>query len=68
MGLVGGVLLVMSWWRCGSILCCVGVVGLLLGFLLAASVFFTPAGEVLGSCRGLQTFHVTTKLLRSAGT
>ncbi|XP_023664617.2 transmembrane 7 superfamily member 3 isoform X1 [Paramormyrops kingsleyae] len=46
MGLVGGVLLVMSWWRCGSILCCVGVVGLLLGFLLAASVFFTPVGSL----------------------
>ncbi|XP_048884710.1 transmembrane 7 superfamily member 3 isoform X2 [Brienomyrus brachyistius] len=46
MGLVGGVLLVMSWWRLGSILCCVGVVGLLLGFLLAASVFFTPVGSL----------------------
>uniref|UniRef100_A0A8C9W7N4 Transmembrane 7 superfamily member 3 n=1 Tax=Scleropages formosus TaxID=113540 RepID=A0A8C9W7N4_SCLFO len=46
-GVVGGVLLVLSWWRFGSVLCCVLVVGLTMGFLLAAAFFFTPVGELL---------------------
>lgn len=43
-GVVGGVLLVMSWWRFGSIMACVVVVGLMLGFLIASTVLFTPLG------------------------
>ncbi|XP_053320398.1 transmembrane 7 superfamily member 3 [Spea bombifrons] len=44
-GVVGGFLLVASWWRCGSVYACVLPVGLVLGFLLASVVFFTPIGE-----------------------
>ncbi|KAM7377947.1 hypothetical protein PAMA_013046 [Pampus argenteus] len=43
-GVVGGVLLVMSWWRFGSVMACVVVVGLMLGFLIASTVLFTPLG------------------------
>lgn len=43
-GVVGGVVLVMSWWRFGSVMACVVVVGLMLGFLVAATVLFTPLG------------------------
>ncbi|XP_030638079.1 transmembrane 7 superfamily member 3 [Chanos chanos] len=46
MGVVGGVLLVMSWWRFGSVMACVIVVGLILGFLLSSIVFFTPLGDL----------------------
>ncbi|KAM4615321.1 transmembrane 7 superfamily member 3 isoform 2-T2 [Polymixia lowei] len=46
MGVVGGVILVMSWWRFGSVMACVVVVGLMLGFLLASIVFFTPLGDI----------------------
>uniref|UniRef100_UPI0037E8D57C transmembrane 7 superfamily member 3 n=1 Tax=Semicossyphus pulcher TaxID=241346 RepID=UPI0037E8D57C len=45
-GVVGGVLLVMSWWRFGSVMACIVVVGLMLGFLLAATIFFTPLGDL----------------------
>uniref|UniRef100_A0A3B5MA77 Transmembrane 7 superfamily member 3 n=1 Tax=Xiphophorus couchianus TaxID=32473 RepID=A0A3B5MA77_9TELE len=45
-GVVGGVVLVMSWWRFGSVMACVVVVGLMLGFLVAAVVLFTPLGDL----------------------
>ncbi|XP_069012634.1 transmembrane 7 superfamily member 3 isoform X2 [Embiotoca jacksoni] len=45
-GVVGGVVLVMSWWRFGSVMACVIVVGLMLGFLLASTVLFTPLGDL----------------------
>ncbi|XP_053200027.1 transmembrane 7 superfamily member 3 [Scomber japonicus] len=45
-GVVGGVLLVMSWWRFGSVMACVVVVGLMLGFLIASTVMFTPLGDL----------------------
>ncbi|XP_043963867.1 transmembrane 7 superfamily member 3 [Gambusia affinis] len=45
-GVVGGVVLVMSWWRFGSVMACVVVVGLMLGFLVAATVLFTPLGDL----------------------
>ncbi|KAF6722555.1 Transmembrane 7 superfamily member 3 [Oryzias melastigma] len=46
LGVVGGVLLVMSWWRFGSVMACVVVVGLMLGFLVASVVLFTPLGDL----------------------
>ncbi|KAM6896084.1 transmembrane 7 superfamily member 3 [Lycodopsis pacificus] len=45
-GVVGGVLLLMSWWRWGSVMACVVVVGLMLGFLVASAVLFTPLGDL----------------------
>uniref|UniRef100_A0A3Q2QRY0 Transmembrane 7 superfamily member 3 n=1 Tax=Fundulus heteroclitus TaxID=8078 RepID=A0A3Q2QRY0_FUNHE len=45
-GVVGGVVLVMSWWRFGSVMACVVVVGLMLGFLVASVVLFTPLGDL----------------------
>ncbi|XP_008399631.1 transmembrane 7 superfamily member 3 [Poecilia reticulata] len=45
-GVVGGVVLVISWWRFGSVMACVVVVGLMLGFLVAAIVLFTPLGDL----------------------
>uniref|UniRef100_A0AAQ5ZTQ5 TM7S3/TM198-like domain-containing protein n=1 Tax=Amphiprion ocellaris TaxID=80972 RepID=A0AAQ5ZTQ5_AMPOC len=45
-GVVGGVALVMSWWRFGSVMACVVVVGLMLGFLIASVVLFTPLGDL----------------------
>ncbi|XP_056133671.1 transmembrane 7 superfamily member 3 [Lampris incognitus] len=45
-GVVGGVILVMSWWRFGSVMACAVVLGLILGFLLASIVFFTPFGDL----------------------
>ncbi|XP_049422218.1 transmembrane 7 superfamily member 3 [Epinephelus fuscoguttatus] len=45
-GVVGGVLLVMSWWRFGSVMACIVVVGLMLGFLVASTVLFTPLGDL----------------------
>lgn len=45
MGVVGGVVMVMSWWRFGSVMACVLVVGLILGFLISSIVFFTPLGK-----------------------
>ncbi|XP_036432546.1 transmembrane 7 superfamily member 3 [Colossoma macropomum] len=45
-GVVGGVILVMTWWRFGSVMACVVVVGLILGFLVSSIVFFTPLGDL----------------------
>ncbi|XP_076862943.1 transmembrane 7 superfamily member 3 [Brachyhypopomus gauderio] len=45
-GVIVGVTLVMSWWRFGSAMSCVVVVGLLLGFLISSIVFFTPLGDM----------------------
>uniref|UniRef100_A0A3Q3JNF6 TM7S3/TM198-like domain-containing protein n=1 Tax=Monopterus albus TaxID=43700 RepID=A0A3Q3JNF6_MONAL len=45
-GMVGGVIMVMSWWRFGIVIACVIVVGLLLGFLVASTVLFTPFGDL----------------------
>uniref|UniRef100_A0A3Q1HIU7 TM7S3/TM198-like domain-containing protein n=1 Tax=Anabas testudineus TaxID=64144 RepID=A0A3Q1HIU7_ANATE len=45
-GVLGGVILVMSWWRFGSVMACVIVVGLMLGFLIASTVLFTPLGDL----------------------
>ncbi|XP_049617658.1 transmembrane 7 superfamily member 3 [Syngnathus scovelli] len=58
-GVVGGVLLVMSWWRFGSVFACVVVVGLMLGFLLAATVLFTPLGDLDVFRRSDAVFWVT---------
>lgn len=45
LGVVGGIILVMIWWRFGSVMgVVVIVVGLMLGFLLASVVLFTPLG------------------------
>lgn len=44
-GVLGGVILVMSWWRFGSVMACIVVVGLMLGFLVASTVLFTPLGK-----------------------
>lgn len=45
-GTVGGVLLVMSWWRFGSVMSCIVVVGLMLGFMAASILMFTPLGDL----------------------
>ncbi|KAM8740895.1 transmembrane 7 superfamily member 3 [Acanthopagrus schlegelii] len=45
-GVVGGVFLVMSWWRFGSVMACIVVVGLMLGFLVASTILFTPLGDL----------------------
>ncbi|XP_052411153.1 transmembrane 7 superfamily member 3 isoform X2 [Carassius gibelio] len=44
-GVVGGVVMLMSWWRFGSVVACVLVVGLILGFHISSIVFFTPLGD-----------------------
>lgn len=45
LGVVGGIILVMIWWRFSSVVAVVViVVGLMLGFLLASVVLFTPLG------------------------
>ncbi|KFV64016.1 Transmembrane 7 superfamily member 3, partial [Dryobates pubescens] len=44
-GIVGGLLLVASWWRFGSVLLCMYFIGLVLGFLFSSVVFFTPLGD-----------------------
>ncbi|XP_066525984.1 transmembrane 7 superfamily member 3 [Hoplias malabaricus] len=46
MGVVWGVILVMTWWRFGSVMACVVVVGLILGFLISSIIFFTPLGDL----------------------
>ncbi|XP_042259783.1 transmembrane 7 superfamily member 3 [Thunnus maccoyii] len=58
-GVVGGVLLVMSWWRFGSVMACVVVVGLMLGFLIASTVLFTPLGDLEVFRRSDVVFWVT---------
>uniref|UniRef100_A0A8C6U719 Transmembrane 7 superfamily member 3 n=1 Tax=Neogobius melanostomus TaxID=47308 RepID=A0A8C6U719_9GOBI len=45
-GVMGGVALVMGWWRFGSVMACVIVVGLMMGFLIASTVLFTPLGDL----------------------
>ncbi|KAL0962965.1 hypothetical protein UPYG_G00347770 [Umbra pygmaea] len=57
-GVVGGVVLVMSWWRFGSVLVCVVVVSLVMGFLISSTFFFTPVGD-LGVFRLDVVFWVT---------
>ncbi|XP_069822217.1 transmembrane 7 superfamily member 3 [Dendropsophus ebraccatus] len=44
-GVIGGLLLVGYWWRFGCIYLCVLLVGIVLGFLVASIVFFTPIGD-----------------------
>uniref|UniRef100_A0A8C9F6B9 Transmembrane 7 superfamily member 3 n=1 Tax=Pavo cristatus TaxID=9049 RepID=A0A8C9F6B9_PAVCR len=44
-GITGGILLVASWWRFGSVLLCMLIIGLVLGFLFSSMVFFTPLGD-----------------------
>ncbi|NWU28267.1 TM7S3 protein, partial [Dyaphorophyia castanea] len=44
-GIIGGLLLVVSWWRFGSVLLSMFVIGLVLGFLFSATLFFTPIGN-----------------------
>ncbi|XP_028255386.1 transmembrane 7 superfamily member 3 isoform X1 [Parambassis ranga] len=58
-GVVGGVLLVMSWWRFGSVMACIVVVGLMLGFLTASTVLFTPIGDLDVFRRSNVVFWVT---------
>ncbi|KAM9845842.1 transmembrane 7 superfamily member 3 [Aulostomus maculatus] len=58
-GVVGGVLLVMSWWRFGSVMLCIVVVGLMLGFLIASTVLFTPLGDLDIFRRSDAVFWVT---------
>ncbi|XP_020507363.2 transmembrane 7 superfamily member 3 [Labrus bergylta] len=58
-GVVGGILLVMSWWRFGSVMACIVVVGLMLGFLLASIILFTPLGDLDVFRRSDAVFWVT---------
>ncbi|XP_068442087.1 transmembrane 7 superfamily member 3 [Clinocottus analis] len=58
-GVVGGVLLVMSWWRWGSVMACIVVIGLMLGFLVASTVLFTPLGDLDVLRRSDAVFWVT---------
>ncbi|KAL8219185.1 UNVERIFIED_CONTAM: Transmembrane 7 superfamily member 3 [Gekko kuhli] len=44
-GVVGGLLFVLYWWRFGIVFLCMLVIGLVLGFLVAATMFFTPLGN-----------------------
>ncbi|KAH0616450.1 hypothetical protein JD844_027553 [Phrynosoma platyrhinos] len=44
-GIIGGLLLVAYWWRFGFVIFCMLIVGLVLGFLVASTVFFTPLGN-----------------------
>lgn len=58
-GVMGGVALVMSWWRFGSVMACIVVVGLMLGFLIASTVLFTPLGDLDIFRRSDAVFWVT---------
>ncbi|XP_071589297.1 transmembrane 7 superfamily member 3 [Heliangelus exortis] len=44
-GITGGLLLVASWWRFGSVILCMFIIGLVLGFLFSSTIFFTPLGD-----------------------
>uniref|UniRef100_A0A8D0C1D0 Transmembrane 7 superfamily member 3 n=1 Tax=Salvator merianae TaxID=96440 RepID=A0A8D0C1D0_SALMN len=44
-GVIGGLLLVAYWWRFGFVIFCMLIVGLVLGCLVASTVFFTPLGD-----------------------
>ncbi|XP_040599551.1 transmembrane 7 superfamily member 3 isoform X2 [Mesocricetus auratus] len=45
-GSIGGVLLMASWWRFGTLMLCMLCVGLVLGFLVSSGTFFTPLGNL----------------------
>lgn len=45
LGYVGGGLMVVIWWRFGSVPLSMLLVGLVLGFLLSSMVIFTPVGN-----------------------
>ncbi|XP_075838389.1 transmembrane 7 superfamily member 3 [Microtus pennsylvanicus] len=45
-GSIGGILLVASWWRFGTLMLCLLCVGLVLGFLGSSGIFFTPLGNL----------------------
>ncbi|XP_059112349.1 transmembrane 7 superfamily member 3 isoform X3 [Peromyscus eremicus] len=45
-GSVGGIFLVASWWRFGTLMLCMLCVGLVLGFLVSSGTFFTPLGNL----------------------
>ncbi|CAH7432845.1 transmembrane 7 superfamily member 3 [Phodopus roborovskii] len=45
-GSVGGILLLASWWRFGTLMFCMLCVGLVLGFLVSSGTFFTPLGNL----------------------
>ncbi|XP_045144409.1 transmembrane 7 superfamily member 3 isoform X1 [Echinops telfairi] len=45
-GSVGGIFLVATWWRFGTLMFCMICVGLVLGFLVSSVTFFTPLGNV----------------------
>ncbi|XP_036038260.1 transmembrane 7 superfamily member 3 [Onychomys torridus] len=49
-GSVGGIFLVASWWRFGTLMLCMLCVGFVLGFLVSSGTFFTPLGN-------LKVFH-----------
>ncbi|XP_062448021.1 transmembrane 7 superfamily member 3 [Rhea pennata] len=44
-GIIGGLVLVVNWWRFGSVLFCMLIIGLVLGFLFSSVIFFTPLGD-----------------------
>ncbi|XP_061438196.1 transmembrane 7 superfamily member 3 [Rhineura floridana] len=44
-GVIGGLLLVAYWWRFGFVILCMLIVGLVLGFLVTSTIFFTPLGN-----------------------
>ncbi|XP_052576666.1 transmembrane 7 superfamily member 3 isoform X2 [Peromyscus californicus insignis] len=45
-GSLGGIFLVASWWRFGTLMLCMLCVGLVLGFLVSSGTFFTPLGNL----------------------
>ncbi|XP_043943663.1 transmembrane 7 superfamily member 3 [Protopterus annectens] len=46
-GVVGGGMLVLFWWRFGSVVFCMLFVGLTFGFMLSSIILFTPLGELI---------------------
>uniref|UniRef100_J3S1C1 Transmembrane 7 superfamily member 3-like n=1 Tax=Crotalus adamanteus TaxID=8729 RepID=J3S1C1_CROAD len=44
-GIIGGLLLVGNWWLFGLVIPCMLIVGVVLGFLVSSSFFFTPVGD-----------------------
>ncbi|XP_010593807.1 transmembrane 7 superfamily member 3 isoform X1 [Loxodonta africana] len=45
-GSIGGIFLVGTWWRFGTLVFCMLCVGLVLGFLISSMMFFTPLGNL----------------------
>ncbi|TSK13539.1 Transmembrane 7 superfamily member 3 [Bagarius yarrelli] len=45
-GVVGGMVLMMTWWRFGSVMACIIVAGLTFSFLISSIIFFTPLGDL----------------------